>query len=496
MRFCAETTTDSKESVEIVHDEGDQKTLIAKFSVPKARQMDVVDKITQQFADVVEDSIDFGASFPRSAAEERKTKKASERAKSKRKAQAKTSAPDADPHTVGLVFTGKPSELSKTQRAFLKAKNKVERLRKELADKTDTLNRLLAQHTEIVAPQLDRVTKRQKRLIEVCSLFLSGDGKPPAKTIRKKLAQCMLELFSSLFDREVQLDQRLVDLHQSLLETYYPTAADDDQDAQDEGVGAHHAEAVFNIQKGLLEEELFLETGVRFDLSGLRSDMSEDEAMAHLANLLDDHPQNPKNRKKTKRQQDKEAKEKLAAEARAKNINTVYRQLARLFHPDLEQDPELKSKKERLMKELTAAYEAGDLHTILGLELRWLQNNDGDISRLSDDKLQAYTAALEEQSTEIEAEICVLAHHPRFAPLRLDMFRSGLSYAELLRDLKNEANQTRAWAADLDICTASLERIKTQTSGSARDKALSACLRDLYPVLIDQTDEHRLDMPF
>ena len=112
--------------------------------------------------------------------------------KSKRKAvagirsQAKTSAPDADPHTVGLVFTGKPSELSKTQRAFLKAKNKVERLRKELAGKTDTFNRLLAQHTELVVPQLDRVTERQKRLIEVCLLFHSGDGKPPAKTIRKK----------------------------------------------------------------------------------------------------------------------------------------------------------------------------------------------------------------------------------------------------------------------------------------------------------------------
>ena len=422
--------------------------------------------------------------------------------KSKRKAvagirsQAKTSGPDADPHTIGLVFTGKQSDLSKTQRAFLKAKNKVERLRKELAGKTDTFNRLLAQHTELVAPQLDRVTERQKRLIEVCLLFHSGDGKPPAKTIRKKLAQCMLELFSSLFDREVQLDQRLVDLHQSLLETYYPTAADEDQDAQDDGVGAHHAEAAFNIQKGLLEEELFFETGVRLDLSGLRSDMSEAEAMAHLANLLDDHPQNPKNRKKTKRQQDKEAKEKLAAEARAKNINTVYRQLARLFHPDLEQDPELKSKKERLMKELTTAYEAGDLHTILGLELRWLQNHDGDISRLSDDKLQAYTAALEEQSTEIEAEICMLAHHPRFAPLRLDMFRSGLPYAELLRDLKNEAHHTRVWAADLDISTASIERIKTQPAGKARDKALSACLRDLYPMLIDQTDEHRLDLLF
>ncbi len=424
------------------------------------------------------------------------SKKSTRKAMAGIRSQANTSGPDADPHTVGLVFTGKQSDLSKTQRAFLKAKNKVERLRKELAGKTDTLNRLLAQHTELVVPQLDRVTERQKRLIEVCLLFHSGDGKPPAKTIRKKLAQCMLELFSSLFDREVQLDQRLVDLHQSLLETYYPTAADEDPDAQDEGAAAHHAEAAFNIQKGLLEEKLFFDTGVRFDLSGLRSDMSEAEAMAHLANLLDDHPQNPKNRKKTKRQQDKEAKEKLAAEARAKNINTVYRQLARLFHPDLEQDPELKSKKERLMKELTAAYEAGDLHTILGLELRWLQNHDGDISRLSNDKLQAYTAALEAQSTEIEAEICVLAHHPRFAPLRLDMFRSGLPYAELLRDLKHEAHHTLSWAADLDMCTASIERIKTQPAGKARDKALSACLRDLYPMLIDQTDEHRLDLLF
>ncbi len=234
----------------------------------------------------------------------------------------------------------------------MKAKNKVERLRKELADKTDTLNRLLAQHTELVAPHLARVTERQKRLIEVCLLFHSGDGKPPAKTIRKK----------------------------------------------------------------------------------------------------------------TKRQQDKEAKEKLAAEARAKNINTVYRQLAHLFHPDLEQDPELKSKKERLMKELTAAYEAGDLHTILGLELRWLQNHDGDISRLSDDKLQAYTAALEEQSTEIQAEICVLAHHPRFTPLRLDMFSIRGSYFMLLGNLRAEASQTHEWAETLESETDNLECHSCSTS--------------------------------
>jgi len=119
MRFCAERITDNKTPIEIVRQERRPKTFIAKFSMPKARQMDVVDDITQVFADFVADSINFGVDFPRSAAEERKAKKANERAKAKRRemaeirAQAKAARSDADPHTVGLVFKGKRRNLSK-----------------------------------------------------------------------------------------------------------------------------------------------------------------------------------------------------------------------------------------------------------------------------------------------------------------------------------------------------------------------------------------------
>ena len=132
----------------------------------------------------IEDSIDFGADLPRSAAEERKAKKASERAKAKRKAQraaknaqAQASGPDADPHAAGIVSTGKKQDnLSKKQRDFLTAKKRVERLQRELAETTNKFERLLAQHTELVMPHLDRVTERQKQLIEVCSAYHADAG--------------------------------------------------------------------------------------------------------------------------------------------------------------------------------------------------------------------------------------------------------------------------------------------------------------------------------
>ncbi|HRR33929.1 MAG TPA: hypothetical protein P5026_07525 [Kiritimatiellia bacterium] len=218
--------------------------------------------------------------------------------------------------------------------------------------------------------------------------------------------------------------------------------------------------------------------------------------MAYVADLLDHHPQNPKNRKKSRRQQAKEAQEKLAAEARAKNINTVYRQLARLFHPDLEQDPELKSKKEQLMKELTAAYEAGDLHTILMLELRWLQNNDGDISRLSDDKLRAYTVALEKQSDDIQAEISTLVYHPRYIPLGLDTFSIRNPCSVLVGILKEDARAIRESAVALKRDADSLGRLFAQPPGKERDKQLRAFLRDLNRMLIRQTDMFARDIPF
>lgn len=353
--------------------------------------------------------------------------KPKKRTQAKEKKQAAPSpAIKAGPQTVDIVYKGAKSQMSKAQRNFLKAKKDVERLQRNLVDTTAKFETLLAFHSEILSPKFETVTGCQKTLITACSSLLSGEGKPLKKPIRKNIATCILEIFTSLFDRDTQLDDELLRIHESVSNIYFPEPTGEQKEVE-------MADA-FKTMKDYCETMFFMQTGEKINLDGLHPGMSREEVDAHISDIFDNHPKNPKNRKKTKRELEKEEIEKQAEEARAKNINAVYRQLARLFHPDLEQDPEIKAKKEILMKELTSAYEKGDLHTILKLELRWLQNNDGDISKLSDAKLEAYTAALNEQCDEIEIEIRTLLNRPRFAPLQ--QILGNISWASPLSELK------------------------------------------------------------
>lgn len=121
--------------------------------------------------------------------------------------------------------------------------------------------------------------------------------------------------------------------------------------------------------------------------------------------------------KKTKKQLEKEEREKLLEEARTKNISTIYKQLAKAFHPDLELDPELKLQKEELMKQLTSAYDNNDLHTLLKLELSWVQKEENNPDKLSDAKLSIYNEVLKEQVQELENEMNIQLEHPRYQAL-------------------------------------------------------------------------------
>lgn len=359
--------------------------------------------------------------------------------------------------------------MTPAQRAFLKAKRAVERLRQEIDDTTAKFERLLALHAELIAPVLEILSARQKQLIEACAACMTEGRKPPKLSVRRKLADSILALFDDLSAQGASLDDRLLELREALIGTY----CQDEKPRADEAAGLEDAEDDFIAMREAMEGLFFMESGQRIDLSGLRPDMCREEAEAHLEELLDQHPANPKNRKKSKREAEREARQKLAEEARAKNINTVYRQLARLFHPDLEQDPALKAKKEALMKELTAAYEKGDLHTILGLELRWLQNNDGDLSRLSDAKLDAYTAALREQSNDLRNELASVLYRPRFAPLQMIVrFRRRSSLAVLTRSLREEVRLISSEADDVSQTTAALERIRALPEGPDREREL------------------------
>ncbi len=140
-------------------------------------------------------------------------------------------------------------------------------------------------------------------------------------------------------------------------------------------------------------EDMFADAGIDIDLGGLEAGMSP-EAMAakaaEMAETIREQVKNeegesrPQERRKTKRQLEKEERTRQAEEIRKRSIASIYKQLAKVLHPDLEPDNERRQSKVVLMQELTAAYRNNDLHTLLRLELEWIQREEHDLERLTE----------------------------------------------------------------------------------------------------------------
>jgi len=77
MRAAAFYLTADKSSVRVSHPSDDPKRLVAAFTVPTARQIDVVDRIGRQFW-YVEDYRDSSISFLRAVKRPRRTRRSSE----------------------------------------------------------------------------------------------------------------------------------------------------------------------------------------------------------------------------------------------------------------------------------------------------------------------------------------------------------------------------------------------------------------------------------
>ena len=143
-----------------------------------------------------------------------------------------------------------------------------------------------------------------------------------------------------------------------------------------------------------------------------------------------------------RQQKTKAARARQEAERRAReqqqrllsNTKTVYRQLARANHPDLERDPTLAAEKTTRMQRITAAYEADDLYSLLQLLVE-----SAPTDAQTDDVLTAYTQALLQQQTELKQRLTALKYGPNgFAGSTGK--RQQAELRQLKRDLRAEAD--------------------------------------------------------
>ena len=298
--------------------------------------------------------------------------------------------------------------LSKQQLAFNKLVKRIELLRQELAGTNTLLDRQLdfyGKHIYPIQQQLNSQRKECTRLLfkyfTNAKLFaLSGRE----RLVLKQVIAIQLEYIFS-FEKDEPEDD-IKEIFKAVEGKSLEQAAEQD----------------FTTMKDAMQD-IFRQYGFDVDLDDIDSSMTQEELMRKITEKQEQlqhggtahEYQDP--RKKSRKQLEKEAKEKLMEEARSKNISTLYKQLAKVFHPDLEQDPGLKIEKEEMMKQLTAAYEAKDLHTLLRLEITWIQKEENDPEKLSDEKLALHNQLLKEQVSDLENELHMLFNHPRYQPL-------------------------------------------------------------------------------
>ncbi len=151
-------------------------------------------------------------------------------------------------------------------------------------------------------------------------------------------------------------------------------------------------------------------------------------------------------RKPTKAQAEKERKRLEQEDAKNRDLKSLFKQLAKAFHPDLEPDPLLKEHKKVWMQRLNSAYAANDLREMLQLEMEWLGEEATNLATAGDQKLQVYCMVLKEQIDDLKRQTHFLPDEPQYGPLqrfRNPYYGTIANPASIKRELREELTRHR-----------------------------------------------------
>ena len=185
-------------------------------------------------------------------------------------------------------------------------------------------------------------------------------------------------------------------------------------------------------------EETAREAGLEVDLSDIDLRQNPEEGMRKLHERFaaaKAAAARPLSRKQTKSQIERERKQRAVEEAKQRDLKTIYKQLAKVLHPDLETNPDLRANKEEWMKRLTSAHAAGDLRELLRIEMEWLGEEASNLAAAGDEKLKVYSLILKEQIDDVKSRTFTLKDEPQYSSLRriMDDFSRHIPRTDLLK---------------------------------------------------------------
>jgi hypothetical protein len=346
----------------------------------------------------------------------------------------------------GLVPTPTADRpLTKAQETFRVLLAKVESLRGAIDVEERELDATLSFYAAEIVPRLARQTELQKQLVRALAPYVNKSFFP-----RQQERLRFKELTQDLLHEITTTEKGLTD--PDLCHIYNAV----------HGVGyAKDERKVIDAARAALAQ-MFADAGIEADFSELETATSEAEFMAKAEVLI------ARMRKMKEaeaeaahcaehgRHETDEGRLRAEEELRKRSIGNIYKQLARVLHPDFERDAERRQEKVLLMQELTTAYRQNDLHTLLRLEMQWIENESGDVERLTEEKLEVYNDVLSGQVEGLESRLRDLMFHPRYRAIVV--FNLGL--ARVIHG-PDKARDLEDGIAAIERCIARLDTAKT-----------------------------------
>jgi hypothetical protein len=374
--------------------------------------------------------------------------------------------------TALIISKSQQKVLSKHQQTFNKYIKRIEKLRHDL----ERIKRSLHEKMQFFEKNLYHLEKQILELKKEHTRLLFNvykDKKLSLKKDKRILREIISSQLNDIFNEEGgEPDPELEEIFKGI-----------------EGLSYKDAERESFVHMKSEIENIFDEAGLEADLNDFYPGMPKEEVMKKLKEMQekmgeqqDNTGQKRKSRKKTKKQLEKEERERQIEESRTKSISGIYRQLAKVLHPDLEQDEAVKLEKEELMKQLTIAYENNDLHTLLSLEIAWIQKEENNPGKLTDDKLNIYNEVLKEQVCELELELLQVRFHPSYRPLhRYSMYKPDIENLDLRKEKLEAEAVIGDLKSDIEKLKGNDKQVLSAVKKAIRDFELESSFDDEFP---------------
>lgn len=213
----------------------------------------------------------------------------------------------------------------------------------------------------------------------------------------------------------------------------------------------------------MLQNKFQNEFGMDVDLSDIDLQGSQDDILRNIffkmGQAAFQKKENSQEPRKTKKQLEKESKRQAIIDMQTKSLQTMYKQLVRVLHPDLERDNQKRIWKEELMKKLTVAYEKNDLYSLLTIEMEWMNACTGKVRSQTDEDLKIYNAILKDQIKELQMNIDMLFMHPRNLPIQ-KFYANGF---DGISSLKKKATALKKFIKEIQDTLPALQTPQAKT---------------------------------